>query len=326
MQKLYILLVILLIFLSCCSIPFVNTDKPKRSVSTEGQNLFKYTESLTINDVTTTLRAAGLQLNPTQAINPNDYQIDDIRPVVYSLKQSDHLLLYNYQSISRRKEADWTGGYFGNYCSRDIPQKENWFYLTYTAKNFVIIYMVGIDNFEKQYSDYNQVFKPLKTALFSLNNIQQMVFWDKGDNFDARLNVEYYQHWYKDDQDRIGVDQYSNGQWQVEYLGAKSESIHNIYYEYKTPSGGCSGNEDGDQLFKKIGPKYFLRLGNMVRSGIPYKDTVYTLTIKWNGQKETLHLKAVQQFFPTTTSDYFDANLLKYPALRKYMTPPYSSF
>jgi len=325
MKKLFILLLIMMITLSGCSNPLANKEKSNPTSSSKEPALFQYTETLTVNDVTTALLAEGLPLIKTQTINPADYLIDDIKPMVYVVKQSDHfILLYDYKSITKRKEAEWTGDYFYHFSSKNIPQKEPWFSRSFIAKNLVMIDMVDSEKFQQNYSAYDPFYKTLKMALFKLNNVHKMVFADKGRYFDARLNFEYYQHWYKDDQNRIGVDQYSNRKWQVKYLGSEPESLHAIRYEYRSSYGaGGSGTGLGIQ---KVGHDSFLEMGSSGSSSIPVKDTVYTLTIYWNGHKETLHLKAVPLFFPFVSNDYFDATLLEYQALCKYMTPPYSSF
>jgi len=82
-----------------------------------------------------------------------------------------------------------------------------------------------------------------------------------------RLPVKYYQHWYKDSTATSHVERVSKGDWRVKYLGSEPESSQSISYEYSTPGGGGSGNDEG--LLQKIGPDYYLSLGTSRNPGFP---------------------------------------------------------
>lgn len=299
MPRILIILCILSLTLSGCSVPFFNREDPvKTPAFTEpADSPFDYTEPISVKDVKTALIAAGLQFTETSEFTPDDYIVNDLRPTIYSIKPGQHvLMLYEFGSIALRNEAGWTAG-SGNIISNQFPLKDKWLAQAYTAKNVLIINML---NYEKLVTaegipqvsaDIQKASVALNQAVLALNEGQTLVFADKSNNWDARLTVKYYQHWYEDSTDTSHIEQVSKGDWRVKYLGDEPESIKSISYEYTTFSGSGSGN--GDSL-QKIGQDYYLRLGSSGNIGIPGEDSVYTLSIKWNDQQESLDLKAVK--------------------------------
>jgi|GEM_PF-1264372 len=282
---------IVMLAISGCSQPSAITEKAKHSVSSSGTVDYRlYTAPLSLIEVKTALILEGLQLSDNKEISPTDYQINNVKPAVYTINQSDQvLLIYIFKSIAERMEVCWDG-YLGFFPPPQFPQKENYLNRSYVAGNVLIIDMVDVSRMQS-ITEIEQVLKPLRKVVLSLNGSHEAVFADKGTNWDASYIVNYYEHWYKDDKGLAHVDQYSNGKWVVKYIGPDPQFVHDIRYECKTPGRSGSGNRN----FLKIGEDYYLRIGNDEGNSIPDKDSVITITIQWDGKEESLNLKMISR-------------------------------
>ncbi len=288
MQRILISICIVMIALSGCGQslrPKENVDQSVSSMKT-ADACFLYIEPLSLIDIKTALTLAGLQFSDNKEVSPTAYQINNITPIVYTLNQSNQVLLvYIFKSIAERKEVCWDGE-LGPLTPPQFLQKENYLTRSYTARNVLIIGMRDVSRMHS-ISEIEQGLKPLQKVMLSLNKSQEAVFADQGLYWDASYIVDYYQHWYKDDRGLTRLDQYSNGKWVVKYIGPDPRSIHDIRYEYKAPGQGGSG----DGIFTKIGEDYYLRIGNGAGNIIPDKDSDITMTIQWSDKWESLNLK-----------------------------------
>jgi len=294
MKRVLIICIILIITLSGCSQTSAPKEKANQGVSATktADSSFHYTEPLSLIEVKTALILKGLQLNDNQQESLTDYQINNVKPAVYTINQSDQvLLIYIFKSIADRIKVcwDWDGG-LALIPSPQFLQKENYFTRSYSARNILIIEMLDVSMMHS-IPEIEQVLKPLQNVVLSLNGSQKAVFEDKGTNWDVSYIVDYYQHWYKDDKGMTHLDQYSNGKWKVKYIGPDPQSIHNIRYKYKTPGEGGSG----DGIFERIGEDYYLRIGNREGNIIPDKDSVITMAIQWDDKGEALNLKMLSR-------------------------------
>ncbi len=294
MKRILIGFFIVMIALSGCSQASAPKEKTNQGVSPTGEadSSFKITPSLSLIQVKTALIMEGLKLNDNQQESSTYYQINNVKPAVYTINQSDQvLLIYIFRSIADRIKVcwDWDGG-LALLSSSQFLQKENYFTRSYIAGNVLIIQMLDISAM-KSIPEIEQFLKPLKNAVLSLNGSQEAVFVDKGTYWEASYIDDYYQHWYTDDRGLGHLEQYSNGKWTVKYIGPDPQSIHDIRYEYKTPGRGGSG----DGIFEKIGEDYYLRIGNDTDNIIPDKDSIITITIQWAGKSESLNLKMLSK-------------------------------
>ena len=292
MKKALIILFIIMITLSGCANPTPSKENAEQNVSSENKSdsVFYYAKPLTLAQVTTTMMLEGFSFIENQEENANDYAINNVTPAIYTIKQNDNtLMIYIYKTIALRKEACWSGEIGYDHLSQ-LPHKENWITRAFTAKNVLIIDMCNTEKFETNTTGI-LVWRSLKAAADSLNDVKELVFTDKGSYWDASLVIKYYKNWYKDREDKDNLDRYAEAKWLVKYLGSDPKSLHHIKYEYK--GSYCSGSGTGSM--EKIGKDYYLSMFGSGGNTVPYKDDIYTLTIHWDGKKETLHLKRISQ-------------------------------
>jgi len=188
MKRILISFFVVMMALSGCSQTSVPDEKANQSVSpTEtADSSFKYTVLLSLIEVKTALALEGLQLSNDQEASPTDYQINNVKPAVYIVNQSDQVLLvYVFKSIADRKDVCWDGE-LGLITPPQFLQKENYFARSYIARNVLIIEMLDV-SMRHSIPEIEQVLKPLQNAVLSLNGSQEAVFADKGTCWDASL-------------------------------------------------------------------------------------------------------------------------------------------
>jgi hypothetical protein len=270
------------------SLPKENANQSVSSTEAMSSH-FYYVEPVSLVEIKTALTLAGLQISDNHEVNPTDYKINNITPIAYTINHSNQVIMvYIFKSIDERKEVSWDRN-LGDFPATQFPRKENYLAVSFNVRNALIIDMLDVSGMHS-IQEAEQVLKPLQKAMLTLNGSQEAVFADRGTYWDARYVVDYYQHWYKDDKGVTRLDEYSNGKWAVKYIGPDPQSIHDIRYEYKTPGRGGSG----DGIIVKTGEDYYLKIGNG-RGHIPDKDSVITLTIRWNSIEESLNLKMISR-------------------------------
>lgn len=251
----------------------------------------QYDQPLTLDDVRLAFQHAGLTLADRQDIEPDNYAINSVIPAVYSISGSGQVIcVYVYNDIAERIQVVQHHRLSKYVPPSFFPVPEGYLARTYSTRNVLLVDVLEIGGQNDIPPGENQVWKAIDAIVNSLDDIQQMNFAARSQNWDAEYLIEYYQHWYKDAAGVTHVDRYNTGKWSVLYTGANPESIQNIRYTYKTP--GRSGSGDG--IFDKEGNDYYLRIGQSGSSSYPVADGVYTLTITWDREEETLNLKPTQ--------------------------------
>lgn len=291
MKRMLVIVLIIAFALSGCSAPLTLKQNAKTNASLKKHvhSPFQYTRPLTLDDVQNALKAEGLQLNKTPDEKPDDYRIKNISPVIYEIKHNEIIfLIYIFPSIALRKDVCLQGEW--SYMNDEqLPQKDSWVTKAYTAKNVLICNMFNSNLYQNNMLKNEKDFQALKRAVFSLNDGQKAVFTAKGKNWDARLDTQYYQHWYKDDEDTTHVDQRSDSQWTVKYLGSNPESVKDLRYEYTNQSHSGSGTGH----LEKKGEDYYLVIGSSGDDGMINMEAERGLVIHWDGQKEALNLQRI---------------------------------
>ncbi len=291
MKKIFISMLVLAFIVSGCSDQRTQNGNSSQvdPVSESPDSRFQYYQPLILDDVKLAFQQAGLTLIDDNAIKPADYMINTVAPAVFSINDSNQTIyVYIFDDISDRKQVVWVG----ENPSTSLPPTfeavpDGYLTNSYTARNVLIVDLLDLSATKNIPSYERQVQKSIESIVDSLNNSQQIVFMAQGQNWDAQYLVKYYQHWFKDSAGVTHADQYSVGRWSVKYIGSNPESIQTIKYSYKTPTR----NGSGDGIFQKDGDHYYLIDGQDGSNSYPIDNGVYTLTITWDGQEETLDLK-----------------------------------
>lgn len=293
MKKMLIYLFVLALAVSGCSNQRVPDENPSPVGPGAGTSAtgIQFDKPLTIEDVRLAFEQGDLTLIENKESKPADCGINTVIPTIFSVKDSNQVLyVYVFADIAERIKVVWEGGHLTKYSPPAfVTVPEGYLSDTFTVRNVLIVDLLDVRNASSIPPDEIQVTKAIGNAVNSLNNSQTMVFAAQSQHWDAQYLVEYYQHWYKDSSGMARADLYSLGKWSVKFIGPNPESIQSIKHSYKTPTGGGNGHSK----VQKDGDYYYLRLGENGSEGYPISNGVYTLTITWDGQEETLDLKPI---------------------------------
>jgi len=261
---------------------------------------------LSVKDVTRTVEHAGIILAPNPNVNPADYKIGQVEPSIYYVKDLDGVLfIYHFDSIGERdatydqwEKANWKNN-SGSYPNMFSPK---WQYnLAYAAKNTIIV--IGLSQYPsgEDAEKISPVISSLGKAIFyNLNEGQQIVFQGEGEAWKGKVIINYYNHFWTDDKGVLQYDGWSHQQPVLEFKGDSSSIRGDFSYEFKALLNKFGGtNSDGFNASllgeKETAANYggaTLGLGGISGSGaMPQKDSVYTVTVKWNNKQETFELK-----------------------------------
>lgn len=293
MKKMLICLLVLAFAVSGCSserVPDENTSQVGPAAGTSATGI-QFDQPLTLDDVRLAFEQGGLTLIDNRESKPADHGINTVIPTIFSVKDSNQLLyVYVFADITERIQVVWQGGNLTKYSPPAfVTVPEGYLADTFSVQNVLIVDLLDVRNASSIPPGEIQVTKAIGNVVNSLNNSQTMVFAAQSQHWDAQYMIEYYQHWYKDSAGMAHADQYSLGKWSVKYIGPSPETIQSIKHSYKTPTGGGNGNS----IVQKDGDYYYLLLSENGSEGYPISNGVYTLTITWDGQEETLDLKQI---------------------------------
>ncbi|KJR49422.1 hypothetical protein UF75_0262 [Desulfosporosinus sp. I2] len=264
---------------------------------------------LSARDVAKTLEQAGLILDSDSNVNPADYKIGQAEPSIYKVNNLDGVLfIYHFASVGERDTTyhQWEETNRKNNSGNNTNNfSERWQYnIAFGAKNTLLV--MSLSQFSSE--EYAQKISPVITNLgkaifYDLNGGQQIVFQGEGENWKGKVIINYYNHFWTDDKGVIRYDGWSHKQPVLEFKGDPSGIRGNFSYEFESPFGEFGGtNSDGfdAQQFRErdTSTNYggvILGFGTVGGDGaIPQKDSVYTLTLKWNDKQETVVLKATE--------------------------------
>lgn len=237
---------------------------------------------LTVKQIVGTLKKGDIKLREINGDNLTDKDLNGHKPTVFQVGETaDTLLIYTFKSFVEREDiVRETKKYNFSYSFENIP---------FNAKNALIVYQPDINNLS---AENMQRISAIKTKLDeiifeALNNGESLVFQGESEHWETTITLKYYQHWWKAENGRLEYESYHTEEPIIRYKKADIEKVGNIAVKYESTSGG--GSSSGLELDRDG----YARCGKSGGNGaIPSKDSVYTVTVEWLDQEETMELKA----------------------------------
>lgn len=213
----------------------------------------------------------------TKTTDHDAEEINGVKPVSFFINDTKNKLrIYRYKSIAERKTA----------CKMwSENDGENFFYPEpNSAKNMIFI-VVPLDEKQITVEDLELLGKVLETVFEKLNDTQEIVYTGKGENWESKTVVKYYEYFYYDDEDKhktLHHESYHKIFPSLKYLGQKTEELGEISYKMQSPTGGTSGTR------RILKPDGTVSMGWSGGNGaIPRADQEISFSIRWNDQEET---------------------------------------
>lgn len=242
-------------------------------------------ELLTLSDVTTVLKQHHLNIEKDKQESPSDYEYQGNKPAIYKLEQTQgKLFIYVFDSFEDRQRIYQDSGNEKKFHKLFSQSNETSVY--HEARNILIVVNAPREAL-KSNPEVSKSFEVVKKVVFEkLNDGKEHVFKGQGEYWESQITVNYYEHWWKDENGVIKHESYLTEQPLIKYKGTDISSVGEIDYEYHTSAGGSSrGRTELDQN------GYIKSAGYKGSNGvIPRENDSYTMTVEWNGKKETFTL------------------------------------
>jgi len=233
---------------------------------------------LTLKTIVKTFEKQGVVLKEDSSEYPDKFEISGAKPAIFSIgDKKGTLLVYTFKSFVERE---------------DIVEKSNKFndpYNSFNAKNAFIIYVSAQGPLtEEKMKSIGETRTLISDTVFKyLNDGKVVTYKGESTSWEGTFTLKYYEHWWEDEKGKLHYDGYNEQFPSVRYKKADITSVGPINFKYKTTSGG--GESTGSRLDKEG----YSSLGNSGGSGLGLnKNDDITYTIKWNGKKENIILKA----------------------------------
>ncbi len=276
--KLSIIIMVLVVFMSGCS--------ADQEVTSDG--------FLTLNKITATFSESGIMLKKSEQPVPDILTLNGIKPKLFKMTNinNNDTFVYIFDSYSERQKA-------GDEYEKKREEFEKLFAkepaMPYKceAKNVIISGAYSIEEYSKEdiISSVHQI-KNIGDIVFEkLNDGKYMTFKGEGIDWEATIELKYYENEYIHENGSIDYDQYHWERPILKYKKSDIENVGEISYKF-TDEMGSSQSSSGKSL-DQDGYIYGSHTGgNGSRSD---ENSVYTMTIRWKEKEETFELKAEHQ-------------------------------
>lgn len=246
---------------------------------------------LTLKNVTGAFEKDGLRLRKDNSLSSSDFEYQGIKPSIFKLdKIQGNLFVYVFKSYDDREQA-YSHGSSEEKLSNFLGGDTKWVRF-YQARNVLLAVTIPREETRSNPETiiYFQYLQSVDEVVFKrLNNGKEIVFKGEGPQWLSEITLKYYEHWWLDVK---GVTQYDSYHMMdpiiVKYKGTDISNIGEVRYEYES-TAGIGGSRSGAEL----GKDGYIRGGGGGGNGaFPREDNIFTMTVEWNGIKETFELRA----------------------------------
>lgn len=247
---------------------------------------------LKLEDVLQAFKESQIRLEKTN-ISAEKYELAGKTPSIYEIKGSkgSYVMVYVFSNHDDREKAyhdlncdfEKETKFFKDLLSEEYPLLQK-----YNAKNTLIIYIPKVVDHISINEEESKTIE--NTVFYKVNEGKELIFYGESKNWEARIVVKYYEHWWKEDNGKIQYDSYSERSSHLKYKGTETIKDVKFSYELHGPNGVNSGSRSGIEIRKDREINLFKTRSNGSSSR---PDNVYELNIKWIGKEETINLKAL---------------------------------
>ncbi len=242
---------------------------------------------LTISKITTAFYENGIMLDKSEKSVPNVLNLNGIKPKLFKMTDinNNDTLVYIFDSYLERKKAiDEYKKRRDKFIKPFVKEAANPY--KYEAKNAIIFVAFPMKNL---ISSEHHIKNISNTVFEKLNDGKYMTFKGEGTDWEARIEFKYYENKYTDKNGGIAYDQVYWEQPVLKYKKSNIESVGKVSYEFSAETGGSSS---ASRFLTQDGYIYGVHEES---SGVrPDENSVYKITIRWNGKEEIFELKAEQ--------------------------------
>lgn len=289
-RMLYLVLIIILPFVNGCNGDLNPADFPEEEqTNLEQQDAIWLTE----DEILKTLEDHDINFEEDTALNPQDFMIGDIEPIIYSVYPESlyncKLFLYLFPTIEDRKSMmGWAldrpveGG-----ISNEINAKNAYFVFNIPLENRVQLDM-------EQWVEVGELYTQLRDVVFfELNDGKTVAYEGESEHWTGTFTIQYYEHIVKDETGGLQYDEYHWTNGDVWYKGNDIESlIGEISVECVHVAGTSVFTRIPEDPVDQDG---HFDLGSGGSNGALNLEKDVAMTVTWNNQVETFQLQPVTE-------------------------------
>ena len=236
---------------------------------------------LSLRTIVKTFKAEGLSLKEDRSKSPEDYDLNGVKPAIYSFGENkDMLLIYIFKSYGEKEKILSETDKFNNHFTfEEFP---------FHAKNSLIVFKPSeMPKPEENLENIGKTTSLISSIVFQyLNEGKEKVYKGNSENWEGTYTYKYYEHWYQDE-NGLDYQTYEEDRPVIKYKNSDLDNVGPITFEYEagTTSGRAEGltpDKDGYVKFGGGGSN-----GPILREGAEVR-----YTIKWGDKEEHIVLKA----------------------------------
>lgn len=242
---------------------------------------------LTVKHTKNIFSVNGVKLIDTENTSASEFALNGLIPEIFKIESAagTYLFVYEFGSFDERIAAMKVieNQEKQKYMFGEINKKKVFLIRVYKAKNLILV-LAGTNEepfLKGRVPDIGSI-------IFSkLNDINKIIFQGEGNYWDAKMVVEYYEYQWEGEKTASQYERYYESNFKLCYKGNDVESVGKLKYKYEGPTDEVDGtkslNEEGCIEIKSTGD---------VQTSLKKQD-VYTVTIRWKDQQETITLNAL---------------------------------
>jgi len=225
-----------------------------------------------------TFEKQSMVLKEDSSKSPDKFELSGLKPAIFVIgDKKGTLLVYTFKSFVERE---------------DIVEKSNKFndpYYSFNAKNALLVYIPTQNPLtEEEMKSIGETRNLISDIVFKyLNDGKVVIYKGESTSWKGTFTLKYYEHWWEDEKGTLHYDAYNETSPLVKYKMTDITSVGSINFEYKTTAG------EGKSMGSRLDKGGYSALGKSGGTGaMPRENEDITFTIKWNGKKENIILKA----------------------------------
>ena len=261
---------------------------------------------LTTADVVQSFNKEGIKLEIANEFNAQSFIIDEKQPMIYGFPQSDEtLFIYEFSTVGTRKNTASRlkeGGFEQIEGFNQLKSAGDTLMTILEAKNILLVYTVKYDTQRAQEitspAEVEGFIKLYAPNIRAVNNITfkhlndgvTIKFYGKGEFWEGKADLSYYQYFWKDENGKELHESWNNVELYLKYLGEDKEQLKEVICNYDGSTGfGQGAFNYHEQSFDEEG---YVRLGISGNNNLVNTDNLdYIFNIQWHGGNEILVLK-----------------------------------
>ena len=160
------------------------------------------------------------------------YKVGDTEPTIYKDTEGNLLFIYTFASFVER-QRNFLEDEQRKLFAYTLDEKQ---YVSkpYSVKNLQLIYATAYPSQENIQAVSDNLRKVAQVIFTDLNAGKEIVFTGESPNWEAKVSLRYYQHWWTDSENKAQYESYHNAAPTINYKGQIPKQSVQMEYSFIT--------------------------------------------------------------------------------------------